>query len=194
MQEQARQWWNQGTQLAHQGQQQPERFEQMIEQLSVRDPQTSVSAIWGLQQAGPVAIPYLVDGLTHSHTKVRRNCVDIIDHGGYGADQRCITALMPLLHDPVPHIRRAVWHTLFCERCQDESQCEVEPVSSLDKVALLIEIGLNDPNPKLRGQLIDDLRQHADDPRAQAALVNLRINSTLDSLWQTTENLDYLSA
>lgn len=173
MQKQARQWWNQGTQLAKLGQQQPQLFEQMVAQLSMRDPHTSVPAIWGLQQAGPSAIPFLVAGLGHTHTKVRRNCVDIIDHGGYGADQRCVAALLPLLHDPVPHIRRAVWHTLFCERCQDESKCEVESQTELDKVALLIDIGINDPNPKLRSQLIADLRQHASDPRAQTALNEL---------------------
>ncbi len=43
----------------------------------------------------------------------------------------------------------------------------------LDQVALLIEIGLNDPNPKLRSQLTDDLRQHQSDGRAQQALMQL---------------------
>lgn len=170
MQAQARAWWKEGAQLAQQGQQQVELFDQLVEQLSQRDPQVLVPATWGLQQAGPAAIPALLSGLTHSHPRVRRNCVDIIDHGGYGADGRCIAALLPLLHDPVPHIRRAVWHTLFCERCQDVSKCEVLPSEKLDRVALLIEIGLHDSNPKLRGQLIEDLRQQWADPRAQLAL------------------------
>lgn len=101
---------------------------------------------------------------------MRRNCVDIIDHGGYGGDARCIEALLPLLHDPIPHIRRAVWHTLFCERCQDETQCEdITPVH-LDRVALLIEVGVNDPNPKLRQQLIADLGAHLSDQRARETL------------------------
>ena len=39
----------------------------------------------------------------------------------------------------------------LCERCQDESKCEVKPTEKLDQVAMLIEIGLHDPNPKLRG-------------------------------------------
>lgn len=173
MKEQARQWWKQGTQLAQQGQQQVALFAQLVEQLAERDMDILIPTIYGLQQAGLLAIPALIAGLTHPHTKVRRNCVDIIDHGGYGADGRCIAALLPLLHDPVPHIRRAVWHTLFCERCEDETKCEVMPTEKLDQVALLIEIGLHDPNPKLRGQLIEDLRRNQTDERAQTALTQL---------------------
>jgi hypothetical protein len=150
-----------------------ELFDQLVSQLADPDMNVLIPAIWGLQQAGALAIPALVKGLTHPHTKVRRNCVDIIDHGGYGADGRCIEALLPLLHDRVPHIRRAVWHTLFCERCQDETKCEVMPTEQLDQVALLIEIGLHDPNPRLRGQLIDDLRKFQADERAQTALAKL---------------------
>lgn len=175
MQAQARQWWQEGTHLAQEGQQQVEKFDELVEQLCQRDPQVLIPAIWALQQAGPLAIPALLAGLTHAHTKVRRNCVDIIDHGGYGADGRCIAALLPLQHDRVPHIRRAVWHTLFCKRCQDESKCEVMPSERLDQVALLIEIGLHDPNPKLRGQLIEDLHKHQADERAKVALAGIQV-------------------
>lgn len=173
MQAQARQWRKQGTQLAQQGQQQVELFDQLVNQLANPDTHVLIPAICGLQQAGPLAIPALIMGLTHPHTKVRRNCVDIIDHGGYGADGRCIDALLPLLHDRIPHIRRAVWHTLFCERCQDETKCEVVPSEKLDQVALLIEIGIYDPNPKLRRQLIEELRKHQADERAKMALEQL---------------------
>jgi HEAT repeat protein len=144
-----------------------------VQRLSTRDPHISVPATWALQQAGPSAIPALLTGLQDPHTRVRRGCVDIIDHGGYGADARCVAALLLLLRDPIPHIRRAVWHTLFCERCQDAAKCEVTPTAPLDQVALLIEIGLNDPNPKLRGQLIDQLREQQADARAQFVLKQL---------------------
>lgn len=168
-------WWRQATQIAQAAKEQAGHFDELVEQLPVRDPSVSVPATWALQQAGPAAIPALLTGLTHTHPRVRRGCVDIIDHGGYGADGRCIEALLPLLHDPVPHIRKAVWHTLFCERCQDTSKCEVMPSEKLDQVALLIEVGLHDPNPKLRGQLIDELRRHSFDTRAQVALEALAI-------------------
>lgn len=173
MKAQARAWWQQGTQLAQQGQQLVALFDQLVNQLADPDMHVLIPSIMALQQAGPLAIPALITGLTHHHTKVRRNCVDIIDHGGYGADGRCVEALLPLLHDRIPHIRRAVWHTLFCERCQDESKCEVMPSEPLDQVALLIEIGLHDPNPKLRGQLIEDLRKLQADPRAERTLGEL---------------------
>lgn len=169
MKQQAQAWWKQATQIAQQAVQETARFDELVLQLATRDPQICVPATWALQQAGPSAIPALIRGLTNTHPRIRRNCVDIIDHGGYGADGRCIEALLPLLHDPVAHIRKAVWHTLFCERCADESKCEVKPATQLDQVALLIEVGLNDPNPKLRGQLIEDLQKFADDPRVQLA-------------------------
>lgn len=173
MKQQAQIWWRQATQIAQRAISQTERFDELVKQLSVRDPHICVPVNWALQQAGPAAIPALLAGLTHDHPRVRRGCVDIVDHGGYGADARCIDALLPLLHDPVPHIRKAVWHTLFCERCQDPTKCAVMPTEPLDQVALLIEIGLHDPNPKLRGQLIDELRQHQSDVRAQFALIKL---------------------
>ena len=173
MKQAAQAWWKQATQIAQQAVGQVEQFDDLVQQLAVRDPQISVPATWALQQAGPLAIPALLAGLTDHHIRVRRGCVDIIDHGGYGGDARCIEALLPLLHDLVPHIRRAVWHTLFCERCQDATKCEVTPVAALDQVALLIEIGLHDPNPKLRGQLLDDLRQHQSDPRARLVLESM---------------------
>lgn len=159
--------------MARTAAEQTDGFAALVRQLSVRDPHISVPAIWALQQAGPGAIPALLAGLVAAHPRVRRNCVDIIDHGGYGGDARCVEALLPLLYDPVPHIRRAVWHILFCERCVDASKCAVPTRTELDQVALLIEIGLNDPNPKLRGQLIDELRQRASDPRASLALEKL---------------------
>lgn len=175
MKEQARGWWRQATQMAEEAKTQDGRFDELVQRLSNHDPQILVTATWALQQAGPSAIPALLTGLTAAHIRIRRTCVDIIDHGGYGADARCIDALLPLLYDPVPHIRRAVWHTLFCERCQDVGKCEVTPTEKLDQVALLVEIGLNDPNPKLRGQLIEELRQHQADERAQRALQQIEI-------------------
>ncbi len=173
MKQQARAWWHQATHMAKEAMGQADRFTTMVEQLSSRDPHIFVPAIWALQQAGPNVIPVLLAGLQHPQPKVRRNCVDIIDHGGYGGDARCSEALLPLLYDPVPHIRRAVWHTLFCERCRDESKCEIDLSVELDQVALIIEIGLKDANLTLRRQLVGDLKEHISDPRVQPALTKL---------------------
>jgi HEAT repeat protein len=157
MKQQARQWWQQAACMVRAAGNQPQVFAEWIECLASRDPQIAVPATWALQQAGAAVIPALVQGLQHSHSRIRRGCVDSIDHGGYGADARCVAGLLPLLHDPVPHIRRAVWHTLFCERCQDTTKCEQISGSSLDKRVLLEEIGIHDPNPKLRAELEQEL-------------------------------------
>jgi hypothetical protein len=170
MKQPALQWWHQATQMVLESGYRPEIFAQWVECLASRDPQQAVPATWALQQAGAAVIPALLVGLQHAHTRVRRGCVDIIDHGGYGGDARCVQALLPLLHDPIPHIRRATWHTLFCERCQDSSKCDIPQALPLDRVALLLEIGMHDPNPKLRQQLLDDLRSYHADPRVQQAL------------------------
>jgi hypothetical protein len=178
MKQQARQWWQQAARMVHNAADQPSSFEQWVEQLARRNPSIAVPATWALQQAGPAVIPTLLMGLNHPHTRVRRACVDIIDHGGYGGDARCVTALLPLLSDPVPHIRRAVWHTLFCERCQNGTKCDIPIAVPLDRVALLVEIGLNDPNPKLRHQLVGDLAGFLSDPRARRALEQLMDTET----------------
>lgn len=170
MKQAARQLWHQAADMVQAAANQPSAFEQWIEQLAVRDTQIAVPALWALQQAGSAVIPALLRGLKHAHPRVRRGCVDSIDHGGYGGDARCVAALLPLLHDPVPHIRRAAWHTLFCERCHDPANCESTAPVHLDQVVLLIEIGVNDPNPRLRQQLVGDLGGHISDPRARQAL------------------------
>lgn len=173
MQAQARAWQQQAARMVQEANARAEIFAQWVEKLAVRDPQVSVPAIWALHGAGVAVIPVLIAGLQHEHIRVRRTCVDIIDHGGYGGDGRCIEALLPLLHDPVPHIRRAVWHTLFCERCQDESQCVVERSGELDQVGLIINVGLRDENTKLRRQLVADLVQLGADPRVAPALTQM---------------------
>lgn len=185
MKQEALQWWRQAAQMVRNAANQPNVFEQWVEQLAIRDPHIAVPAIMALQQAGSAVIPSLLKGLKHSHTRVRRNCVDIIDHGGYGADARCVEGLLPLLHDSVPHIRRAVWHTLFCERCPDATKCEITTPVQLDRVGLLIEVGVNDSNPKLQQQLVGDLGSYLSDLRARHTLEQIAAteqNPTLASV------------
>jgi hypothetical protein len=182
MKKQAQTWWRQAASMVQAAANNTSQFELWVEQLVSRDPQIAIPALWALQQAGSTVIPTLLTGLKHPHTRVRRCCVDIIDHGGYGADARCTKALLPLLYDPVPHIRRAVWHTLFCERCQDTTKCEDITPLNLDQVALLIEIGMNDPNPKLQQQLIAELGAHVSDQRARHALEKIMGEGTNPTL------------
>lgn len=184
MKKPAQDWRKLATDMAKQAEEQPERFPLMIEQLANHDPQVSVPAIWALEQAGPIAIPYLLEGLKHPHTKVRRNCVDIIDHGGFGSDARCVEGLLHLLDDWVAHIRRAVWHTLFCERCPDDNKCEVRFEDDLDYIGMIIDIGLKDPNLKLRRQLVGELIQHRED---------LRVRATLEQILVTEDDAELLN-
>ena len=153
MQAAARAMWNQATQMVIDAAGDEQMYAQWVANLASHDVHVQVPAIWALQQAGAGVIPVLVAGLNHANTRIRRNCVDVIDHGGYGGDGRCVAALLPLLHDPVPHIRRAVWHTLFCEMCVQSAHCVV-PAPALDEYALLSSIGIHDPNPKLQAQLL----------------------------------------
>jgi hypothetical protein len=62
----------------------------------------------------------------------------------------------------------AIGRANFCERCRDDAKCEIA-AAPLDQVALLIEIGMHDPNPKLRRQLVVDLGEHVADARARRA-------------------------
>jgi len=188
MQKQIQVWRQQGTHMIQAANGQLDRFAVIVEQLVVRDPNVLIPAISALQQAGPIVIPVLLAGLQHPHTTVRRNCVDIIDHGGYGGDARCIEALLPLLQDRIPHIRRAVWHTLFCARCRDESKCEIGLSVELDQVALLITIGIHDPNLKLRRQLVEDLCQRLSDPRVRPALEQILLAETDPEILAVAQN------
>ena len=153
----ARAMWNQATQMVIDAAGDERTYAEWVENLASHDVRVQVPASWALQQAGPTVISVLVAGLQNPQTRIRRNCVDVIDHGGYGADARCVTGLLPLLHDPVAHIRKAVWHTLFCERCVAPAHCEMV-APALDEYALLSTIGIHDSNPKLQAQLMQRWR------------------------------------
>jgi HEAT repeat protein len=159
-------WWQRAGEMAQRAAEEPEGYKSLVEAMGKGD----FLPGWALICAGTPAIPALIAGLKHPHARVRRECVDTIDHGGYGGDARCVEALLPLLQDPIPHIRRAVWHTLFCERCPRPERCDIPVSETLDHVALLIEIGLQDPNPKLRCQCVVDLSHRLPDDRARVAL------------------------
>ena len=170
MEKHVKEWWQRAGEMARVAAEEPDGYTKLVDKMASGDFMPG----WALIAAGKPAIPALVEGLKHSHTRVRRACVDTIDHGGYGGDAQCIAALLPLLHDPAPRIRRVVWHTLFCDRCPDEERCEVRPTEELDRVAYLIDIGLNDPNPKLRRQLVAELGNFVADSRARTALEKLK--------------------
>jgi hypothetical protein len=83
MKQEALQWWRQAAQMVRGAANQPDVFEQWVEQLAIRDPHIAVPAIMALQQAGSAVIPSLLKGLKHAQTRVRRNCVDILIGKGF---------------------------------------------------------------------------------------------------------------
>ena len=89
MKKQAYEWRRQAQAMALAAAEQPDDYTQLVEQMASGDFMPG----WALEQAGPRAIPALIEGLRHPHTRVRRGCVDTIDHGGYGGDAHCIAAL-----------------------------------------------------------------------------------------------------
>ncbi|WP_323376777.1 HEAT repeat domain-containing protein [Streptomyces smaragdinus] len=61
--------------------------------------------------AEPDDLSLRLASLSHPDATVRRAAVDgIKSHGG--GDPRCVTALLPLLHDPDPMTRSLAWHVL----------------------------------------------------------------------------------
>ncbi|MBV7334129.1 HEAT repeat domain-containing protein [Chloroflexi bacterium TSY] len=170
MNRKSRAWWKKAEQLVQDASDQEEKLTKLVEQTLAPDLAVSEPARRALQIAGPVAIPILLKGLTDTNARVRRNCVDMIDHGGYSHDTRCVEALLPMIHDPVARVRRSVWHTLFCEDCPDSSQCEIPWSDDLDLITLAREVGLNDPNLKVRQLIVKELAKQMPDPRVDPLL------------------------
>lgn len=158
-------WSKKAEQLVQDAFGQEGTLTELVEETLAPDLSIAEPARRALQIAGPVAIPILLKGLTDANARVRRNCVDMIDHGGYSRDRRCVEALLPMIHDPAARVRRSVWHTLFCEDCPDSSQCEIVWSGDLDLLALVQEVGLSDPDFKVRRLIVKELGKQMSDPR-----------------------------
>jgi len=85
----------------------------------------------------------LVRGLVHENPVVRWWSVQLLDHC---ADVRAINALVPVLDDPVPRVRRNAVHALSCAMCKPAWSGEL-PVGVRGKLAEMAE---TDPNAKVR--------------------------------------------
>jgi len=98
-----------------------------------------------LRQASPLrqAMQALIDGLHDQSPQVRWWCVQLIDHL---PDDRALDALVPVLDDPVPRVRRNAAHALGCVACKptwDGTLAE----SVIEK---LVEMADHDANAKVR--------------------------------------------
>ena len=103
----------------------------------------------------------LLEGLQHTHPRVRYNCATALDHL---ADERCTKPLRQLLNDPVPRVRRAALHSLSCDACK------VSPLPNRDELTeKLIEMALKDSSIRVRRVAADSLAELCD-PKAPVVL------------------------
>ena len=98
-----------------------------------------------LRQARPSrqAMQALIDGLHDQSPQVRWWCVQLIDHL---PDDRALDALVPVLDDPVPRVRRNAAHALGCVACKPTWNGQLA-ASVIEKLA---EMSTNDANQKVR--------------------------------------------
>jgi HEAT repeat protein len=133
----------------------------MVEQLGAGDWRITLEAEMALARAGQAGIDAALRGLSHPNARVRRGCVDYMDHHGTDA---CFAALQwAALHDPAPSVRRVAAHSASCQRCKP---C---PLTG-DLVGLLVQVALSDTNRRVRENAIGGLRYQPQDARAVAAL------------------------
>ena len=98
-----------------------------------------------LRQANPSshAMQALIDGLGNSNPQVRWWCVQLIDHL---ADKHALDALVPVLDDPVPRVRRNAAHALGCGACKPTWDGQL----AASVITKLTAMSLSDPNAKVR--------------------------------------------
>jgi HEAT repeat protein len=141
--------------------QEPLPLDQQVEQLGVYDWRVVLAAHAVLVEAGEAGLQAVIQGLSHSHPRVRRACAQFMDHEG---SDPCVDALLQAArHDPVPAVRRFAVHSLSCQRCK------VTPLS-VDGVAVLIERALSDPSISVRREAVFGLTLQLPDLRAVVAL------------------------
>ena len=87
----------------------------------------------------------LIDGLSHQNPQVRWWCVQLLDHC---SDSRAIDAVVPMLDDPVPRVRRNAAHALSCTTCKPAWSGEV-PGAVVRRLEAMMH---SDPNRKVRDE------------------------------------------
>ena len=92
----------------------------------------------------------LIDGLRDQSPQVRWWCVQLIDHL---PDDRALDALVPVLDDPVPRVRRNAAHALGCVACKPTWDGRLAaPV-----IEKLTEMSTSDANEKVRQEALRSL-------------------------------------
>lgn len=91
----------------------------------------------------PHTMQALIHGLRDPNPQVRWWCVQLIDHL---PDDQALDALVPVLDDPVPRVRRNAAHALGCVACKPAWDGQLAaPV-----IKKLAEMSVGDANAKVR--------------------------------------------
>ena len=100
-----------------------------------------------LRRARPTeaAVAALIGGLSDRNPRIRWWCVQLLDHL---PDNRAIDALVPVLDDPVPRVRRNAAHALGCIACKPVWSGELPSTA----IAWLEALAESDPNQKVRAE------------------------------------------
>jgi len=133
---------------------------QLVELLGSKEFARSQAAAAVLFNRGAAALDALVEGLSHSDWRVRKQCAGLMDHLG---DDRCVEPLRRTLNDPIAGVRRLAIHALGCQ------PCKAAPLAA-DIVSLLIERALSDPSIRVRRVAVHMLGLQPYDGRAVEAL------------------------
>jgi hypothetical protein len=122
-----------------------------------------------LAQSGRLAtiVDLLLIGVRHRKPNVRHLSAHAMD---MFSDERCMVALLELLDDPVPRVRRTAVHSLVCD------DCKVVPFGTSlprdDVVGRVVEMALNDPSIQVRRHAVIALGHFQD----------VRVTETLERL------------
>lgn len=129
-----------------------------------------------------IFVDALLVGARHHNPNVRYTCAHAMD---MFADERCAAALLELLEDPVPRVRRVAVHSLACD------DCKIVPLQPLvparrsqrkrDLVAIVVAMALQDPSIQVRRHAAYALALF-EDVRATHALETLLARETDEAI------------
>jgi hypothetical protein len=149
----------------------------LVEQLGTGD--SCLAAEAALASRGEAGIAAVIWGLSHPNVRVRGGCADYMDHHGTDA---CFEPLRQVaLHDPAASVRLMAVHSASCQECKP---C---PLTG-DRVGLLVEVALKDPNRRDRLHALWSLH-HPQDVRAVTALKSILREDDPELLVATYEAL-----
>ena len=110
-----------------------------------------------LVELGSAALPAIRQGLQHENWQIRRWCAICMDHV---ADSTSLADLLPLFHDPKSAVRLWAVHSIACDHCKNDVDCNV------DIVPHLIERIELDESPRVRKMAVIMLGKEFLDRRA----------------------------